>query len=1071
MNVRTSVMRGFALLALSSLTFAACDDKTTDIAPLPVSVTVTPQTVNLQAGQTTTLVAVVQNAANQNVTWTSANPAVATVNAQGQVTAVAAGTAVVTAASVQDPNARAAAAVVVTAAPTPVITLQLVPPAASVQVNQTIQLVPIVGGSTNQAVTYTSSTPAVATVDAAGLVRGVAAGTAVITARTVATPQAVATSTITVTAAPPAPTPTITITPTQASAQVGGTQQFVANVTGVTNTAVTWRSESPSVATINAQGLATGVTAGTAVITAIAQADTTRRVQAVLQVTAAPPVTQPAISVSTVTIVGTGVAVTPGQTLANQNFNAVVNVSAGSEARIGRVEIRLGDAAACEQTFNPPLAATQGVQTISCVVNTQRLNAQGEPVFPNGTYTVSAVAFNEAGAQVAQAQWGSVVVANTNQLNFTVTTNAVAGSGSVFVQGVEWREGDVVVTARPVIFTGGQTVGNVQICVEALDGPVTAPACRTVSTATDGAYVATFPKANAPGHATAPGVAGITTTALQVYGTTTFTGGAAGPMIALGAGPLIRLDNVPPTTTAGTLPRSWFDGTFQFTAANIITTAAVDPTPGVSDPTRLGGFTYEFRYVTAAQYAANTTTATRFAAGTTVTNAGQIPASDVSTAYHLFVRVRDALGNFQTIEVPSTFGVDLQAPTFTIDAGAPANMLINPVTSFSFGFTDDRAGFEANPVQVRITRWIYTGTPGSTATSQRRCINPNTGAVLGGDPGTANPCAWQDLASNTFDVPAADGYYMIEIRVRDRAGNVSAVQERLVLRDMTAPVANVSAFAVSGNDVSLNFTITDNVDLRGWDTRVQFTGAAAPTGATTATLPITAFQQLGSFGLDNRIGIVSASANITTWRSLFVTDGTGNTAGGVRTQASGVGVGAWDVARNFTAETGGFVSVGQTGGDLPTALSNFNVAFTTGTAPHILCNGWTGTLPSGDTGTACAATPQPATRVIRATATGPTGTFENPFSQVNFYAVYPNGSVVLLGSVAGNTAQVVEQTAPTVNRLYRYDFTFDATQRPAGNYQLFAVGVQANRDAVRSPTQAVEIRGAANLATTLTDRP
>jgi uncharacterized protein YjdB len=1072
MKVRTSVLRGFALLALSSLTFAACDERAAVAPPPVIAVTVMPPSVSLLVGQTVTLIATVSGTTNQAVTWASTNTAVATVTAAGVVTAVTPGTAVITATSAADPTARSGAAVVVTAAPPPPPpTLSLVPAAATVVAGSTLQLVAIVGNTTIMGVTYASSDTAVATVSAAGLVTARRAGTAVITGRTVATPVATATSTVTVTAAPPPPTPHITIAPTTATVQVGRTQTFVATVTGVANTAVLWRSSDLSVATVTAAGVATGASPGTAVITAISVADTTRRVDATLTVTAAPPVTQPAISIQSVTLVGPPItAVTPGQTLPNDAaLNVVVNVAAGSEAPIGRVEIQLGTAppAACVQTFTPPLASTQGVQTISCVVSTTQLDAAARPRFPNGTYALSAVAFNDVGTSVATASWGTVVLANLDRLTFpapAVTTTGVDGTGSIFVGGLEWREGNVVVRARPVIFTPGLTVASVRICVQANDGPVTAAACRTVTTAdTAGVYTTTFPKANAPGHATSPGVAGITTTDLRVYGSSTFTTTAAGPSVPFAApAASIRLDNRGPTFATARLPRAWLNADFAFTAA-MVDTVPVDPTPGV------GGFTYEFRWVPAAAWAADTTLAARWAAGTTVTSAAAIPPSDVSTAYHLIFRARDGLGNFGTFRVSAeavitTFGVDLAAPTFTVVAGAPAPLTINPtLPDFSFTFTDDRAGFDANPVQVRLTRW--TSNP-----ALRRCINVNTGAVLGTDSATADPCHWITLEpGNTFPVPTAAGYYQVDISVLDRARNRSAVDSRLVLRDGAAPVTTVTGFALSGNVVTVSATITDNVAIRGFNHWVLFGAAPAPAIGATPTLPITELQHVRTFGID-RVGSHAVAASITTWRSMLVVGAGGSTAaadGALRHQTSRVGIGAWDVARNFSADTvAGGVGVPQTGGVLPAGLANWNVALSGTTA----CNGWM-PIPSGDGGPVCVTPTPPATRTVTATATGPSGTFENPFASVNFYAVYPGGSVVLLGTVPGAAAAVVEQEAPTLNRLYRWTFTFDATQRPGGTYEIFAVGVQATRDVVRSPTAAITVQGAIRQPSTLTDRP
>ncbi|HUF50117.1 MAG TPA: Ig-like domain-containing protein, partial [Longimicrobiales bacterium] len=206
MKVRTSVLKGFALLALSTFTFAACEDKTQPPPPPAVTVAVVPSSMSLQVGQTGPLVAIVSNATNTNVTWASSTPAVATVSATGVVTAAGPGTAVITATSAQDANVRGAAAVTVVAAPPSLVTIDLVPDAASVQVGGTVQLLALVDGTTNLAVTYTSSAATVAMVNTSGLVTGLAAGTAVITATSSADATKRDASVITVTAGPP-PTP------------------------------------------------------------------------------------------------------------------------------------------------------------------------------------------------------------------------------------------------------------------------------------------------------------------------------------------------------------------------------------------------------------------------------------------------------------------------------------------------------------------------------------------------------------------------------------------------------------------------------------------------------------------------------------------------------------------------------------------------------------------------------------------------------------------------------------------------------------------------------------------------
>jgi len=87
------------------------------------SVTVTPDRLDLEAGQSATLAATVSGTrgsrlADRPVSWQSTNPAVATVGADGRVTGVSAGVAIVSAAA----DGRAAPAAVTVRAPAPALT-------------------------------------------------------------------------------------------------------------------------------------------------------------------------------------------------------------------------------------------------------------------------------------------------------------------------------------------------------------------------------------------------------------------------------------------------------------------------------------------------------------------------------------------------------------------------------------------------------------------------------------------------------------------------------------------------------------------------------------------------------------------------------------------------------------------------------------------------------------------------------------------------------------------------------------------------------------------------------------
>jgi hypothetical protein len=152
------------------------------------SVTVTPGTLALTPGATGQLAASVAptDAADTRVMWSIAPTSVATINADGLVTAVATGEATATA-TTADGGKTATAAVTVTAKAVAVtgVSLNKTTLALTAGASETLTATVAPGDATNKAVTWKSSKPDVATVDATGKVTAVAAGTAVITATTV----------------------------------------------------------------------------------------------------------------------------------------------------------------------------------------------------------------------------------------------------------------------------------------------------------------------------------------------------------------------------------------------------------------------------------------------------------------------------------------------------------------------------------------------------------------------------------------------------------------------------------------------------------------------------------------------------------------------------------------------------------------------------------------------------------------------------------------------------------------------------------------------------------------------
>lgn len=246
----------------------------------PVSITVTPVTAQIPVGATQTFHAtgLFTDGTSQDITvdstWTSSNPAQATVTIQGRVLGVAPTTPNVTISAAFGGVSGSATLVVSTAT---LSSITITPPSANLAPGSTITFQATGNysdGSTanlTSLANWTSDAPAVATVSG-GVTSGQSAGTANITA---SYGGQAGTAPVLVTASP---LTAITVTPANPTSYIGVTLQFTAIGTAgaqsvnLTSSA-TWASSNPAVATVSnanvRQGIATGVGTGSSTITAV----------------------------------------------------------------------------------------------------------------------------------------------------------------------------------------------------------------------------------------------------------------------------------------------------------------------------------------------------------------------------------------------------------------------------------------------------------------------------------------------------------------------------------------------------------------------------------------------------------------------------------------------------------------------------------------------------------------------------------------------------------------------------------------------------------------------------------
>ncbi|MEO6210820.1 MAG: Ig-like domain-containing protein, partial [Gemmatimonadaceae bacterium] len=323
----TPVGPGTAVITVTQTGSGLTAQATVTVTRVPVaSVTIAPPLDTLIVGQAVQLTATTKDGSGNTLTgrtivWDGSDDNVASVSSNGRVTAIAPGTLTVTATS---EGKTGTATIVVLAVPVASVTIS--PTSASVLVGSSTAPFTAVAkdGSGNvlngRTITFASSNTAVATVDATtGVATGVAPGTTSITASSEG--KTSINATLTVSAVPVA---SVTISPTTQSVVAGANTPAFTVVTKdaggnvLTGRSITFNSSNTGVASIDASGIATGLSAGTTSITASSEGVTSN--SATLTVTP-PPVATVTVSPTSQSVVQNGNAPAFAATTKDGNGN------------------------------------------------------------------------------------------------------------------------------------------------------------------------------------------------------------------------------------------------------------------------------------------------------------------------------------------------------------------------------------------------------------------------------------------------------------------------------------------------------------------------------------------------------------------------------------------------------------------------------------------------------------------------------------------------------------------------------------------------------------------------------
>jgi uncharacterized protein YjdB len=243
-------------------------------APTIISLTVSPDGLTLGIGikQQYTATATYSDGSSQDlssgVTWSSSDNTVASIDNNGLATMAGEGTVTITATAGSFSDTAT-----LTVVPASLVSISVTPASPSIAMGTDQQFIAtgfFNDGSTQQltSVTWSSSNVNVASINASGLATSTGIGAVTITATS---GSVSGTTSLTVTSATLV---SIAVTPSNSSMAIGTTKQFTATGTFSDSStqditaSVLWSSSDPTVATINNQGLASSVAAGSITITA-----------------------------------------------------------------------------------------------------------------------------------------------------------------------------------------------------------------------------------------------------------------------------------------------------------------------------------------------------------------------------------------------------------------------------------------------------------------------------------------------------------------------------------------------------------------------------------------------------------------------------------------------------------------------------------------------------------------------------------------------------------------------------------------------------------------------------------
>ena len=525
---------------------------------------------------------------------------------------------------------------------------------------------------------------------------------------------------------------------------------------------------------------------------------------------------------------------------------------------------------------------------------------------------------------------------------------------------------------------------------------------------------------------------------------TTTNTGPTGVVFGLAA-PAVRLDNNAPLAPAVSInpngrQNGWLNDLASFNTINSGATSNGMIVAAVTDA-GVGGVTYTAR--------AGTTLALSIAAAN-ISNPSTLAPSLNNTSYCLTQYSMDALGNTSAAPAAcaTTFGVDRTAPTIAFSGGLASNARINTATvAAEFQVTVLDAGDPATPtlgVSGMLSGSAVIGTVtlrNATATAGATCIVGSWATATGCSAVSVNAAPGYPLVPTTVVAAVTvPGYLTYTAVSRDAAGNSSASVTRVVVHDNAANPPAVTFFtpflpgSLNAASASITAVASDDLDIRDFQWMFVY-------GATMGGLPIQTPQ------------VVVNGYNAT---PLINTAFTATFSGSLMRQIQeNGGAGTWTPGAAAVLSSANILvrdQGGSAGTTLVTAVPAGTVNFTTAASTYALATAtnWNVSNAAAFVSDGSGTPVNGLSVTLNADAEGATALAFTAFSRVDFYALNAAGTQwVLIGT---SSSPVVTDNG--VLRRNRYSITWTPGTTFGSNVPLSirAVGVNAANDGFSTTT-------------------